>query len=176
MFGTSRVLFWMESEKETTKTQRIMETFGNKWIIGLISIEKISVVNLADSRRLKSPLAGSTGMTFSSLRPNAGFSHVPVPCWDQTSQLYSLNCSGDLKSGMSPWQLHLGTTYLRRWQIRPGFATPRCRPAPSLSGQGLVVAALSALCSGLSQCQPAWWVWAQDSVPCEYSQAHLTNA
>lgn len=43
---------------------------------------------------------------------------------------------------------------------------PAC---PFSQGEGLVVAALGELCSGLSQCQPAWWVWAQGSVPYKYS-------
>lgn len=131
ILGTGKVLFQIEPERRTSKTWRIMETFGNE-LIGLISVGKISVVNSAASWRLKSSLAGSTGTIFSFLRLNAGFGHVPVPCWDQMDQLCSLNCAGDWKSGMSSRQVPPDTAYLHRWQIRPGFATPWCLPAPSL--------------------------------------------
>lgn len=119
--------------------------------------------------KTESSLAGSTGMTSSFFSLNPGFGPVSVPCWDQMDQLYSLNCSGDQKSGMSPRQVCQSTAYLHRWQIRPGFIMAWCQPASSLRGEDLVVAALSLLYLGLSQCQPAWWLWVQASVLYKYT-------
>lgn len=109
---------WDGIRKRNYQKQRIKEIIGNKWIIWLIGIGKISVVNSADYWRLKAPLAGSTRTIFGFLRLNAGFGHVLFSCWDRMGQLCSLNCSG-----ISPWQVHPGTACLYRWQIRPGFAT-----------------------------------------------------
>lgn len=83
--GTGKVLFQMESEK---KNYQNTENNGNLWK---------EMYNWANqhwedlcSWRLKSSLAGSTGMVFSFLRPNAGFGHVPLPRWDQAGPLCSL--------------------------------------------------------------------------------------
>ena len=82
----------------------------------------------------------------------------------------------ELLSRLEIWDVPTSGTSGHRWQVRPGFATLHCQPALPLRGKGSAAVALSVLCSGLSQCQPAWWVWAQGSVPYEYSRAHLINA